>query len=293
MEGRNYTQEFHENFVVESIPDGQIHRYFTSFSFDCDKNEILSTAQLKCPYDKRIIKYWEPGRMALRVYGGVFDKELIFGGRVREIDQNGYEITLTCENIGWKLKQNVDPELVNNLVGQPVEDVVKALLKTLNMNYKVDLSGIKGVKNYVLDNGASIKYKNKTVEYIPELKNVIKNLEADHIDFTVAKNKGTLDTQTNADVYANKKQMESLKDITNTRNFYTPSNMRDSWTLNNNINLKTVKQITSKNDLEELSNMYVRGLNRKSSEYINVSKTYEEKSKILKEKKKEKKKKNK
>ena len=90
--------------------------------------------------------YWQPGYMSCKIYGGIIDREVIFSGRVREVNQTGYEIQITIENIGWKLKQLVSPTIVRGLVGKPVETVVKTLLSVLRIKYHVNLAGISNLR---------------------------------------------------------------------------------------------------------------------------------------------------
>lgn len=261
-EKKDYYQGLTEQFVVETFPDGLLHRYFTSLQIDADKNDITSTAVLTCPYDKQIMAYWQPGYMSCRIYGGIIDREILFSGRVREVDQTGYEIQITIENIGWKLKQLVNPTIVRGLVGEPVETVVKKLLSILRIKYHVNLSGISNLDQYTLDDGGSVKYKDKQVESIPELTTVIKNLDEFDINKLVAKTTTNHDNVYVAREFADE-QLVKLDQVTKATNTYTPSYLRNSWTVADNVNLKTANRITSKDDLEYLSQMYVNGANGK------------------------------
>ena len=258
----NYYQGLTEQFVVETFPDGLLHRYFTSLQIDADKNDIAATAVLTCPYDAQLMAYWQPGYMSCKIYGGIIDRETIFSGRVREVNQTGYEIQITIENIGWKLKQLVNPVIVRGLVGEPVEKVVETLLSVLRIKYHINLSGISNLDQYTLDDGGSIKYKDKQVESIPELTDVIKNLDEWDINKLTAKTTTNHDNVYVAQDFA-EEQLVKLDQVTNATNTYTPSYLRNSWTLSNNVNLKTANKITSKDDLEYLSQMYVNGANGK------------------------------
>lgn len=279
MSSENY-RGFTESFVVETYPDGKLHRYFTQFDMDSDKNDILTTATLTCPYDKTLMAYWEPANMSCRVYGGVFDQEIIFSGRVREVEQTGYSIQITLDNIGWKFKQQADANLVANLVGQPIEDVLHALFSILGLKYSINLDGIPNLKEYTLGDGGSVKFGGETVEEIPELGNVIENLGSYNIDELVAKTKSTKSTIESAKEYNEKKEILALSSVLNARKYYTPTDLRNNWTMNDNVNLKTAKTITDKNQLQELSELYVKGLNKKSSSYQKVAKEYEQKAAI-------------
>lgn len=259
---KNYYRGLSEQFVVETFPDGLLHRYFTSVQIDADKNDITSTAVLTCPYDEQIMAYWQPGYMSCRIYGGIIDREVLFSGRVREVNQTGYEIQISIENIGWKLKQLVSPTIVRGLVGQPVEKVVKTLLSVLRIKYHVNLSGISNLNQYTLDDGGSVKYKDKQVESIPDLTKVIKNLDEWEINKLTAKTTTNHDNVYVASDFA-EEQLVKLDQVIDATNTYTPSYLRNSWTVSDNVNLKTANKITSKNDLEYLSQMYVNGANGK------------------------------
>ena len=259
----DYYRGLTEQFVVETFPDGNLHRYFTSLQIDGDKNDIVTTAVLTCPYDAQLMGYWEPGRMSVRIYGGVFDQEVLFSGRVREINHIGYEIQITCENVGWKLKQLVSPTIVKGLVGQPVEKVVKTLLSVIKIKYHVNLSGISNLKKYTLDDGGSVKYGDDQVESIPDLTKVIKNLDEMDMNSLTAKTTKNRENVYVAEEFA-EEQLYKLDQVTGATNSYTPSYLRNSWTLKDGVNLKTANRITDKNDLEYLSLSYVKGMNSKS-----------------------------
>lgn len=261
-EKQDYYHGLTEQFVVETFPDGLLHRYFTSLQIDADKNDITSTAVLTCPYDEQIMAYWQPGYMSCRIYGGIIDRETLFSGRVREIDQTGYEIQITIENIGWKLKQLVSPTIVRGLVGEPVETVVKKLLSVLKIKYHVNLAGISNLDKYTLDDGGSVKYNDEQVESIPDLTKVIKNLKEMDINTLTAKTTTNHDNVYVAREFA-EEQLVKLDQVTSATNTYTPSYLRNSWTLKDNVNLKTANRITTKEDLDYLSQMYVNGANGK------------------------------
>ena len=57
-----YIEGFQEAIAIETYPDGLIHRYFTAMSIDCDKNDIVTTATLNCPYSQQLMKYWKNGK---------------------------------------------------------------------------------------------------------------------------------------------------------------------------------------------------------------------------------------
>ena len=256
---------------VETYPDGKIHDYITAFDLDCDKNDIVTTAVLHMPYDPDLMAYWEPGRMSCAIYGGTYDREKLFSGRVREIMHTGYEIQVTCENIGWKLKQLCPASVLDYLDGKPVKDVVYTLLGMANVKYHVNLDGITDLNKYVYESGGSVAIGGTTVESIPDLNQVIKNMKGSDIDQAVADAKYTKEN-TEVSREFNNRELYKLTQVVGSSNYYYPSSIRNSWTINNNVNLKTASRITSKNDLENLSEYYVTGIDKKSSAYKSLQK---------------------
>ena len=249
-ESTYYIEGFNEAIAIESYPDGLIHRYFTAMSIDSDKNDIVTTATLNCPYSQQLMKYWIPGQQSISIYGGTFDKELLFRGRLREASQNGYEIILTFENVAWKLKQNISSKLYKELEGKEVEYAIKRIFKEAGIKYHVNLTGIPNISNYKLDEECSVKLNDDTVESIPELTDVIKSLnQSDMYNDYATK---TDDTITVSQKYA-QQEMKKLDNILGKQNKHTRNKLRTNWTLNDNINLKDVQKIHDPEDLQKLS----------------------------------------
>ena len=249
-ESTYYIEGFNEAIAIESYPDGLIHRYFTAMSIDSDKNDIVTTATLNCPYSQQLMKYWIPGQQSISIYGGTFDKELLFRGRLREVSQNGYEIILTFENVAWKLKQNISSKLYKELEGKEVEYAIKRIFKEAGIKYHVNLTGIPNISNYKLDEDCSVKLNDDTVESVPELTDVIKSLnQSDMYNDYATK---TDDTITVSQKYA-QQEMKKLDNILGKQNKHTRNKLRTNWTLNDNINLKDVQKIHDPEDLQKLS----------------------------------------
>ena len=245
-----YIEGFNEAIAIETYPDGLIHRYFTAMSIDSDKNDIVTTATLNCPYSQQLMKYWIPGQQSCSIYGGTFDKELLFRGRLREVQQNGYEIILTFENVAWKLKQNISSKLYKELEGKEVEYAIKRIFKEAGIKYHVNLTGIPNISNYKLDEECSVKLNDDTVESVPELTDVIKSLnQSDMYNDYATK---TDDTITVSQKYA-QQEMKKLDNILGKQNKHTRNKLRTNWTLNDNINLKDVQKIHDPEDLQKLS----------------------------------------
>lgn len=245
-----YIEGFNEAIAIETYPDGLIHRYFTAMSIDSDKNDIVTTATLNCPYSQQLMKYWIPGQQSCSIYGGTFDKELLFRGRLREVQQNGYEIILTFENVAWKLKQNISSKLYKELEGKEVEYAIKRIFKEAGIKYHVNLTGIPNISNYKLDEDCSVKLNDDTVECVPELTDVIKSLQSSDMYNDYATK--TDDIITVADKHA-KQEMRKLDNILGEQNKHTRNKLRTNWTLHDNINLKDVKKIHEPEDLQKLS----------------------------------------
>lgn len=249
-ESTYYIEGFNEAIAIESYPDGLIHRYFTAMSIDSDKNDIVTTATLNCPYSQQLMKYWIPGQQSISIYGGTFDKELLFRGRLREASQNGYEIILTFENVAWKLKQNISSKLYKELEGKEIEYAIKRIFKEAGIKYHVNLTGIPNISNYKLDEECSVKLNDDTVESVPELTDVIKSLnQSDMYNDYATK---TDDTITVSQKYA-QQEMKKLDNILGKQNKHTRNKLRTNWTLNDNINLKDVQKIHDPEDLQKLS----------------------------------------
>ena len=146
-----YYKTLKERIVVYTIPDKKYHYYFTSMEIDVDKNDILTTCTLTCPYDSSLMEYFSAGSMSLKVIGGTFNVDNLFIGRVRACNQKNYEIELVCENIGWKFKMPMKSEFESSLVGKNVEDVVKTIMKELKIPYIIKLEGTPDLDKYKYD----------------------------------------------------------------------------------------------------------------------------------------------
>ena len=245
-----YIEGFNEAIAIESYPDGLIHRYFTAMSIDSDKNDIVTTATLNCPYSQQLMRYWIPGQQSISIYGGTFDKELLFRGRLREVSQNGYEIILTFENVAWKLKQNISSKLYKQLEGQEVEYAVKRIFKEAGIKYHVNLTGIPNISNYKLDEECSVKLNDETVECVPELTDVVKSLQKSDMYNDYATK--TDDIETVSEKYA-KQEMKKLDNILGKQNKHKRNKLRTNWTLHDNINLEDVQKIHNAEELQKLS----------------------------------------
>ena len=168
-----YYKTLKERIVVYTIPDKKYHYYFTSMEIDVDKNDILTTCTLTCPYDSSLMEYFSAGSMSLKVIGGTFNIGNLFIGRVRACNQKDYEIELICENIGWKFKMPMKSEFESSLQNKNVEDVVKTIMKKLKVPYIVKLDGTPDLDQYKYATDNTIEKGGETVEKIPELETAI------------------------------------------------------------------------------------------------------------------------
>lgn len=249
-ESTYYIEGFQEAIAVETYPDGLIHRYFHSMSIDSDKQDIVTTATLNCPYSQQLMRYWIPGKQSCSIYGGTYDRELLFRGRLREVEQNGYEIILTFENAAWKLKQNISYKLYKHIQGQEVEYAIKKIFKEAGIKYHVNLTGIPNIESYKLDEECSVTLNDETVECVPELTDVISSLQSSDMYNDYATK--TDDIITVSEEYE-KQKMTSLDNIMDSKNLHTRNKLRTSWTLNENFNLKDAIKIHASDELQALS----------------------------------------
>lgn len=249
-ESTYYVEGFNEAIAIETYPDGLIHRYFTAMSIDCDKNDIVTTATLNCPYSQQLMQYWIPGQQSCSIYGGTFDKELLFRGRLREVEQNGYEIILTFENAAWKLKQNISSKLYKELEGKEVEYAVKRIFKEAGIKYHVNLTGIAEIENYKLDEECSVKFNDDTVECVPELTDVIASLQESKMYDDYAYQ---TDDIISVSEKHTEKRMQKMDNVLDPSLRHTRNKLRTSWTLYDNINLADTKKIHDAEDLQALS----------------------------------------
>ena len=93
-----------EEVFLYTFHDKEQHRYLNSISIDLDKGDILGTCQIYFPYNQKLMEYWIPGKTTFAIVGGTFDREILFVGRVGEINQRGDQIEMVGHNVGWKIR---------------------------------------------------------------------------------------------------------------------------------------------------------------------------------------------
>jgi len=206
-EKRDYAWGFKEEVFLYTMHDRQKHRYITSFNIDSDAKDIVTTCTVNMPYRSELIEYYIPAKTVFMIIGGVYDREVLFIGRVSEVNQQGEEIQVVGQNIGWKFKQYMPVKFAKKLVGLPVPLAVKAIFKQLGFTegkYHMDLWAIPNVFKYKLDENYSVTYKGETVENVPELKEVVKRMKGSDINKYVASHAKVRSTQVAADAYDSK-----------------------------------------------------------------------------------------
>ena len=203
-EKRDYAWGFKEEVFLYTTHDRQKHRYITSFTIDSDAKDIVTTCTINMPYRSELMEYYIPSKTVFMLIGGVYDREVLFIGRVSEISQLGDTIQITGQNIGWKFKQYMSSKLEKKLIGLPVPLAVKAIFKHLGFTegkYHMDLWAIPKVFKYKLDENMGVTFKGETVENVPELKDVVKRMKNADINKYVASRANVRSTQKDADDY--------------------------------------------------------------------------------------------
>lgn len=227
-----------EEVYLYTIPDKKRHTYLSSFQIDSDKNDIMSTCEFTCPYDSDLMEYWIPGQMTFMIIGGTFDREVLFVGRVSEVNQLGESIQVVGQNLGWKFKQNMKEEFVQKITGQPVKTVVKKIFKELGFDkgkYHINLKGIPELSKYTVDENCSIKKDDEEVTNVPDLEMVVENLKSYDIGEYVAVKSKTREVQEVADDYNKQVQMSALDWVVDAKNSFIPSSYRKSYGLTANL----------------------------------------------------------
>lgn len=221
-----------EEIFLYTFHDKQKHRYLQSINIDCDKTEILGTCDIAFQYDQKLMEYWIPGKTTFAVVGGTFDREVLFVGRVAEINQVGDQIQMVGHNVGWKFKAYMSTSFQNSLQKMSVKNAVKLIFKKLgftNGRYHIDLKGIPNLSKYKLDENCGVVKDGEQVENVPELTEVVKRLKSYNIDKYIAKKSETRETQKTADDFDKKVQMSSLGKVINSNYSYYSSPLRRNY----------------------------------------------------------------
>lgn len=152
--------------------DDKTHTYFHSMSIDTDVTDFMGTAELRCSYDRDLMSYWEPARAYCVIYGtNRGDYKVLFIGRVREVNQQGYEIVISLQNYGWKFKQLISQSYANdNILNKDGYTIMKLIFQVL----KIDSWVISPTAKYRLqqvgvDKDGNVTLNKKKVEEMPDL----------------------------------------------------------------------------------------------------------------------------
>lgn len=206
-EKRDYAWSFREEVFVYTIHDRQKHRYITSFQIDSDAQDICTTCTMEMPFKQELMEQYVPSKTVFMLIGGTYDREVLFIGRVSEVNQMGESIQVVGQNIGWKFKEYMPMKFYKKLKGLPVPLAVKAIFKELGFKggkYHMDLWAIPNVFKYKLDEDCTVKYKGETVQNVPELTEVVSRMKKSDINAYVASRAKVRSTQAAADAYDSK-----------------------------------------------------------------------------------------
>ena len=237
-EKRDYMWSLKEEIFLYTAHDRKKHRYITGFNIDSDADEICTSCQVDMPYKPELMEYYIPGKTVFMIIGGTFDREVLFVGRVSEINQLGDTIQVIGQNVGWKFKQYMSEEFYGKIQGLPVPLVVKAIFKELGFTegkYIMDLWAIPKVFKYKLDENGTIKFKGETVENVPELKDVVKRMKKADVNEYVATKAKVRETQEYADDYDKTKTKKTLSAVVNSSVSAYPSFYRKNYGITTSI----------------------------------------------------------
>ena len=190
------------------------------------------------PYKPELMEYYIPGKTTFMIIGGTFDREVLFVGRVSEINQLGDSIQVIGQNIGWKFKQYMSQKFYEKIQGLPVPLVVKAIFKELGFTegkYIMDLWAIPKVFKYRLDENGTIKFKGETVENVPELKDVVKRMKDADINKYVATRANVRSTKKYAEDYDKSTTVKKLSAVVNSSTSVYPSFYRKNYGITTSI----------------------------------------------------------
>ena len=217
-----------EKVYLYTFADKKKHEYLMSFEIDVDKDDILGTCQVVFPYDNRLMDYWIPGSNAFALIGGTFDREILFMGRVGQINQVGDTIEMIGHNLGWVFKQYMTSEFEGKLQGLTVKEAVKLIFKELGiMRYKIDLSGIPDLDSYTIGENMTIEKAGETIDAVPDLLTVIENISNNEIQKYSSASLSIKETQESANEYA--QSIKPLGTVINSQQEYRPSPLRLSY----------------------------------------------------------------
>ena len=237
-EKKNYYWGLKEEIFVYTMHDRQKHRYITSLQIDTDADDIVTTCTIEMPYKNELMEYYIPGVTVFMVIGGTFDREVLFVGRVSEVNQYGQTIQVVGQNVGWKFKQYMSEEFFEKIQGEPITTVVKAIFKELGFErgkYLIDLWAIPDVDKYQIDENGSIVRDGETIENVPDLEEVVSRLKDSDINKYVASKAKVHETQEVADDYAESVKMRDLDYVVGATTEYYSHGIRKNYGIKTSI----------------------------------------------------------
>lgn len=152
--------------------DDKTHTYFHSLSIDCNVDDFMGTAELKCPYDSDLMKYWEPIRQTVVIYGtNRGDYKILFIGRVRELKQDGYELVITFQNYGWKFKQLVSQSYANdNVLNKDGYTIMRLMFEALKIDsYVISESAKNRLQEVGINQDGNLTLNGEELKEMPDL----------------------------------------------------------------------------------------------------------------------------
>jgi len=152
--------------------DDKTHTYWHSMSIDTDIADFMGTAELRCPYDQDLMAYWEPARAYCVIYGtNRGDYKILFIGRVREVNQQGYEIVISLQNYGWKFKQLITQSYANdNVINKDGYTILKLIFQALKIDSWVVTPTAKyRLQQVGVDEDGNVTLNKKKIEEMPDL----------------------------------------------------------------------------------------------------------------------------
>lgn len=157
---------------VVTNQDGQEHTYFHSFSLDAQITDFMHTCELRCPFNWDLMEYWEPIRQSCVVYGAnQGDYKVLFIGRVRELVQDGYELSIVLQNFGWKFKQDVPQELAEqHMLNHHAYDIMAVIFNALKIeDVIISESAKQRLKQVGLDLDGNLVTNGEVIDEMPDL----------------------------------------------------------------------------------------------------------------------------
>lgn len=152
--------------------DNQTHTYFHSISIDKQVTDFMGTCELRCPYDSDLMEYWEPIRQSCVVYGAnKGDYKILFIGRVRELMQDGYELSITLQDYGWKFKQDVTQSYAkDNVLDKNGYAIMCAMFEALKIDsYVISESAKNRLKQVGINSDGNLTLNGEELKEMPDL----------------------------------------------------------------------------------------------------------------------------